>query len=474
MIREPSPSRASGGPRLVPVILLLGARCAGPEPAPEESPPPEDSVQAAAPVAEVTVEVDASVQTVLRVGWHQERAVESGVLVYGVAGEPTMRTPARGLAEGDQEQVLLGLPPETEVVFHFEQEDGGHALESEDHTATTGVLPADLPLPALLHADPELVALEAPFLLGSVDAGGWYRGPCWVVILDRAARVVWYHEVPGQRLCLFAQVATDGHHLVLEGTTHYLYGTELEPIVERLTLAGGVQETVTLPDLGFTFDEIEGGAILYAAEREGFRLIRREPDGSEAELWDCGTWMLAQGGSLGWCSPNSVVWNPAQGTAFWSMFQADTVVEIELATGALVRQLGQLSGGWAFDPPESVVDFQHYPGFTAAGTILTSTHCLADPGVQYAREWRVDEENQTLVEVWSYGPEVLPYAAYGGEAWRMAGGSTFITYGTAGRVRQITPDGRTAWEITWPTEPNSLLVGHFSALHDLYAIAGAP
>jgi hypothetical protein len=425
-------------------------------------------------VVAVFTEEDPEVSTLLRVHWRQLAPVEQAVLVYGIEGEPAMRTPPRDLSVGLQEQVLLGLPASSDLTFRFEQVEGGQVLVSEEYPARTGEIPREMPLPTLLHADPELYRVEAPFILGSVDAGGWYRGPCWVFVLDRAARVVWYHEVPGKRLCLFAQVSTDGTHVVLEGTTHYLYGTELDPIIERLTLAGGVSETLELPDLGFTFDEIEGGALLYGSERGGFHLILRQPDGTEKDLWDCGAWMLARGESLSRCSPNSVVWNVAQGTAFWSMFMADTVVEIDLGSGTLLRQFGQLDGGWAFDPPESQVDYQHYPGYTAAGTILTSTHCLADPGVQYAREWRVDVESQTLTQVWSYGPEVLPYATYGGEAWRMAGGSTFITYGTAGRVRQITPDGRTAWEIGWPTEPTSLLVGHFTALSDLYAIAGTP
>lgn len=449
-------------------LLLAGCTAPG-----DSAPVAADTGLPAAPVAGVRVDLDPEVVTILRVRWTQEEAVDAGWIAYGVDGEEPRATPARALGAGDQAQVLLGLPASEAVTLRVIQERDGERLVGDEVRAATGDLPRDLLRPRLVHADPSLQDPTAPFWLGTVDAGGAYRGPCQAFVLDRLGRVVWYREVPGERLSLFAQVATDGTHVVLEGTTHYLYGTELLPIVERLTLAGGVFETLELADLGFAFDEIEGGALLYGSERDdGHRLVRRERDGTERVLWDAEAWLAAAGGDARESNPNSVVWNPAQGTAFWSMFLNDTVAEVDLASGDVVRYFGQLPGGWAFDPADSVVDYQHYPGYTPAGTLLASTHALGDPGVQYAREWRVDGGTETLTEVWSYGEEVVPYARYGGEAWRLPGGNTFITYGTAGQAREITPDGRTAWELAWPEDPDPHLLGHFTAIADLWALSG--
>ncbi len=441
------------------------------EPAVDSEPAPIASV----PISDVEVDLHDQVVTILQVDWVQDVAVERGWIEFRVEGEDWLSTPERALEEGEHSEVLLGLPPESAVQIRFRAELDDQLLQSEqDHQAYTGSLPDELLQPLVLHHDPTRTTHE-PYLLGTIDVGeGWYRGPCWVFIIDRQGRYVWYREVPDSRLSLFAQVSADGTHLLYEGTTHYVMDQDLVPFVQRSTLDGAYGEYLELPQLGFTFDEIEDGVILYGSEEDGLSLVERQPDGSERQVWSCTDHLEQREHNPYTCYPNGVVYNPDQGSVFWSMYMNDTVVEIHLESGEVLRQFGQLEGGWQFDPADSVMDYQHYPSYTPDGTIIASTHGLAAPGVQFAREYAVDDHSQTLVDIWSYGDEVLRYASYGGEAFRLDNGNTFVCYGTGGSFREITSDRRTVWEVEFPQAPNSHLLGHQSYIDDLYALNRGP
>ena len=86
-----------------------------------------------------------------------------------------------------------------------------------------------------------------------------------------------------------------------------------------------------------------------------------------------------------------------------------------------------------------------------------------------AREFTVDDETQTLTEIWSYGEDSPYYATYAGEATRV-GENTLISYGTDGALVEVTPDGEVAWELRWMTGSHPHLLGHLTLIDDLYAL----
>ncbi len=428
-----------------------------------------------ASVSEVVVSVHADVVTILDVSWTQDEDADLAWIEFGYDDVVLLTTPAQARGAGEHSEVLLGIPADTEVSFVIYNQVGDELLVSaEVFTGTTGALPSALLEPQLIHHDP-VIASPEPWVMGSVDVGSsWYSGPCWSFIMDRQGRIVWYHEVPDSRLNLFTQVSADGTHILIDGTTNYVWGADIHPIVDRYTLDKRYNEQLELRTMGFSFDEIPGGSILYNHQAGEDLLIELYPDGTEREIFNCDQYARQVGYSAGACSVNSVVYNEAQGTVFWSQYNNDTVVEIDYETGEVVRQFGQASGSWDTDPPNAVVDYQHYPNYSPDGTVIASTHEVGAGQVQFAREYQVDTENEAMVVIWDYGDEVLDYASYGGEAWRLDNGNTFITYGTGGAIREITMDRRTAWQLEWPMDPNSHLVGHFTYLDDLYALNQGP
>ncbi len=428
-----------------------------------------------APVSDVSVSVHADVVTILEVSWTQDEAADLVWIEFAYDDEVLLTTPAQAREAGEHSEVLLGIPAETTVDFVIYNQVGDEVFVSEESfEGTTGELPAALLSPSLVHYDPTLAA-DHPWVMGSVDVGSsWYSGPCWTVIMDRQGRIVWYYEVPDSRLNLFSQVSADGTHVLIEGTTHYVFGAGIEPIIDSMTLDMSYGEHLELLTMGFSFDEIPGGSILYNSEGRDDYLVELYPDGTERQIWCCDDYAQQMGYSSSECSVNSVVFNEAQGTVFWSQYSNDTVVEIDYETGEVVRHFGQADGGWATEPPTAVVDYQHYPNYSPDGTVIASTHAVGQSGVQYAREYQVDTESETMMVIWDYGDEVMDYASYGGEAWRLENGNTFITYGTDGALREITPDRQTAWELEWPLTPGTHLLGHFTYIHDLYALNQGP
>jgi len=310
------------------------------------------------------------------------------------------------------------------------------------------------------------------YMLGTIDVSdGWYGGPFWVFIMDRHGRYVWYHEVPDSRCSLFAQISHDGTHILFDGTTNYVWDDDVRPTITRLSLDLEYHDEQILDDLGFTFDEIEGGALLYEKEVGNQALLELlHADGSTETIWSCTDWLHSS-----WdCAANSVVWVEATDTVLWSMYNTDTVAEVDRQTGELIRYFGQIAGSWDFDPPDAVVDYQHYPSYTPDGTLIVSTHIVGNHSEQRAREFRVDDDAETMTEIWSYGQEVPHYASYGGEAFRLQNGNTLICYGTDGAIREVTHDKKSAWDVVWPEDPDTHLLGHNTLLDDLYAINLGP
>ncbi len=448
---------------------------APPDTAPPDTGSPDDTGPTPdVPVSGVTVAAHEEVHTILVVTWTQDRPSDAEWIEFSFEDGTWSPTPERARTAGAQREVLLGVPADTEVALRFvERSPAGEVRSRETWSGITGSLPRDLVPPAFVGWDPALTSPE-PWILGSVDVGSyWYYGPFYVFILDRQGRVVWYRAVSQNRTALFPRVARDGTHVLYEGGCIYTWDPMAIPSITRETLDLAFREVLELPRLNFTYDEQPDGTLLYDASLDGlhFDLVAVAPDGTEQTAWRCNDWLREVGGGGYWaCMSNTVNYDPETDTVLWSMFELDTVVEVDLEAGEVVRQWGQAEGSWAVDPPEAMFDYMHFPNRTAEGTLLLSTHALGGRRQQRAREYLVDDETRTLVQVWSFGESVPDYADYAGEATRLANGNTLVNYGTDGTIREVTPDGEIAWEVDF----RSHLVGHDTLVPDLYALNRGP
>ncbi len=391
--------------------------------------------------------------------WEQRVAGDTW-LSWTVDGQGrTSPVVARG--EGPAEEVVLGVPAETRLDLVLHVVDAGGERTTPLGEVRTGALPELLSDALLGQVDPARHRGE-PFLLTSVDVGRLpFFGPCFAVILDLEGRVVWYRKTSDNRLTWQPRVSRRGGYLLVDAANVYNGST---PEVVRTTLDHRQVEALRLPMWGTSYDELDDGSILYEEARTGteFHLSRLAPDGTTERLWSCWPWMSVWSATFWDCAPNTVQWNADRGTVLWSMFQTSTVVELSLE-GEILAEYGEYPGGHAFVPPSSAFELQHFPNFTADGTLIASTHSV-DETEQWAREYRIDDRDGTLTEIWSARSD--EWAEYAGQAQKLPSGNVLWEIGTTGLLRELAPDGDIVWEASWPGH----LVGNLTPIVDLYAL----
>jgi hypothetical protein len=447
---------------------------------------PSGGASADDPISDVTVEVHPRVSTVLIVKWKQNSPTDSVWLRFTFENEEYFESPKKPGKIGDHEEVILGVPSETEVTFYIVNENGGNEVDSQAYTGTTGALPTQMPKPTLLEYDPSLAGPDR-WNLGSVEntksASTYYNSAYWIYILDRQARVVWYFKDPLDCRILFPMVSADGTHIVYD-VNGYAGGERISSI-HRATLDLEYDEEIEMGDLNWDYAEKPDGTILYSMVDWGtigaslLVLLERRPDGTVREIWDCQPWV----DSLGLdpeCYSNTVNWNPGRDSVLLSMPYLNTIMEIERETGDILGQWGDAPGSWGFIPADAGLEFNHYPTITEDGTLLVSSHLPGgtQPGEHRIMEFEIDEENRTLREHWTYGDGIYDWPMLSGEATRMENGNTLINYGTGGSIREVTPDKQTAWRVLWdagfPEEEKNKLCGHNTFINDLYALNLGP
>jgi len=135
-----------------------------------------------------------------------------------------------------------------------------------------------------------------------------------------------------------------------------------------------------------------------------------------------------------------------------------------------VGPYSQHTDAWAFDPPETAFWWQHGCYYTEEGTLLTSSYVAEDDDELVVREYTLDEDAQTLRQVWSYRGDEAVHGETMGEAWRLPGGNTLHNYGEGQRIREVTPDGSVVWDLDFSGGGLLWELGRTTPLEDLYAL----
>lgn len=430
-----------------------------------------DTGPIASPVSAVSWALHPDIATLIEVQFTLDASAEEVWLAWTTDGSSWSTSPARSLDAGEHSEVILGLPSETALRLEVRAVRDGVESASEALDALTGPLPADLREPIFLGWDEKDASPEG-FLYTSVEVGGRnFFGPYYPVILNREGQIVWYYPWDDYRLSMLPRVAPGGTHVMVDKSTIYVGGT---PELLELTLDRRMERATTLPSWGLAYDKLPDGSVLYEEGTTSTQsyLTRIAPDGSAERIWDCKAWMSRIQNVGYWdCKPNSILWYPDTDTALWSMFETSTVVEIDMSSGEVVRQFGQLPGSWDFDPPDAGMELQHFPNYTEDGTLIISTHALRTGGgagarEQWVREYSLDEAEETLTQIWSYQNDLGYYAEYAGEAKRLSSGNTLMGLGTDGAILEVTPDGDVVWGVEWPNK----LLGQATLIDDLYAL----
>ncbi len=421
-------------------------------------------------VSDVTITVHDRVNTMLVVRWEQTAEVDKVRVAFTFENDEWYVSKQKPGSEGTHEEVVLGVPENTEVTIHIMNKGSGDEVGSEAYSGTTESVPSEMPRPVIDSYD-ETIASPHRWMLGSVDGSNEsYAGPFWVFIMDRQGRIVWYYSNLGESpIIVYPRVARDNRYIYFPNRRPWYAGEHFSPKVVKLTLDWKYHEEIEM-DLADNADMTDDGSILYNTVGEWYYwdawLEERLPDGTIRSIWNCNEAM----GSNFMCYSNTVNWNPIDDTVLLSYPYPNTVVEIDRATGNMVGVYGDHSLAYDFSPSSWELEFQHYANITPEGTLMVSSH-MPNSNSQHAfLEFEIDRASETLTEKWVYS-EGNEWADAMGEASYIedGGGNIIANYGADGVIKEITQDKNVAWKVRFDAT-GSHMVGHNTMVDDLYAL----
>ncbi len=420
-------------------------------------------------LASIELRLHDEYESIVVASWSQQ-VEASGQLEYRFEGEEWSTTPQRELAIGEVEQLVLGVPYEATVEVRLVNDFGDGPQTGDAQTITTASMPDGLPIPEVETSVSDKLDTGADYILGCMNEkpGGWVGGVYWTFIMDRQGRVVWARQTPGNDWTIYCQTNRAGDELMLDHSTYWADWDEGRGSqIVRMKIDGTVVDVVEAPGLHHPFIDLPDGSIAYGrAQGNSETLERINPDGSQDTIWDCDDFHSEMGAQAE-CQSNSLWWHEETDTFLFSFFMTSEVVRIDHATGETLAAWGRMADSWDFDPIQSKFSWQHGPTITDEGTLLLSLESASYE--TEVREYEIDEDGETLHMVWSFGEGEGVHGETAGEAWRLVNGNTLHNYGSATRLREITPEGEVVWDVYWPGRKR--LLGHTTFVEDLYALA---
>ena len=392
------------------------------------------------------------------VSWTQSRAAEVWVEYSVDPGEWMSSPPVAGVV-GENEKLIVGIPLAHSAQWRIVSADD---MSEAPEPIETGPIPADLPIPRLGAALPDNWLPDGKFMLTSISEGngGWStNGPFWTLIVDRRGRPVWGTRTERGAWTLYAQVSVTGDHIIYDDFSWF---SPNDATATRTYLDAEI-EVIDIPGFHHAFVELPDGTIAWASRSHGGgeALVERAPGEDDVTIvWTCAQDWPEAGG----CASNCIYYNEPTDSYLYSFYSNESVVEVDRSTGETLWWAGGVGGGYSFSPSESHFYWQHGVSYTDEGTLLLSTH-HGRQRTNLAREYIVDHDTRTLIEIWNYDAEA--YADTNGDTWRLENGNTLHTLGSASEVKEVDANGQVVWHLDYE---GTRLLGRSEFISDLYAL----
>jgi len=445
--------------------LLLALACKSPE---EET---GSVASAEPPFEELSASLHETQQSVVVADW-QQLEPGSAWVEFSADGQAWLTSPVQQVEAGPQQALLLGMPYGVEVQYRLVSDAGQGEVSSELAFIETGEQPADVPDLDLLGADESQWDPHTHYVLGSIDEqdDNGVGVATWVFIFDRQGRVVWAWRTPTGFATIHSRVAQGGTDFLIDCNSYYaIYDQGAASQVVRLKIDGTELARYDTPGLHHPFTDMADGSIVWAATQSYWDTLKRlHPDGTEESIWSCADFYGDLEHSAFYCASNTITWDEASDRFLFSLYSSESVVEIDPESGQSLRWFGHLPQAWGFDPEDSAFWWQHGVHYTEQGTLLVSAKEEENGDETVVREYELDEDSQTLVQIWSFGDGEGVYGPEMGEAHRLGNGNTLHNYGSGARVREITPAGEVVWDLSFSS---GTYLGRTTPIEDLYAFA---
>ncbi len=422
------------------------------------------------------------VATVIELEWEPPFSGTSWV-EFGPDEQRQLRTPASSQASA----LLLGLPPFSDAHYRVVHESGDQRTECSGQTETLG-LPSELPELQAATYDIQARSPET-WLLGATMST-----PC-LFGLDREGDWAWYLQFDeGQGPDV--QFAQSG-----EGLLHNLFDVDRDSgqgRIRHVDLSGVVQQSLETEQAHHMFAQLPEGVLAFlvtdlrqdqysdpeTGELQavvGDAIVEATADGELTTVFSTWDWLVPNeiverwpgfyDEGLDWVHANALKYDEQSDSYLVALGNLDMVMELDRSTGTPLRVFGGSDEDLA-DPalcPRYEADgpfhFPHDPSLTDDGHLLlfaTDEDSEASLAVEYA----LDETAGRLELVAEYGRSAGLATAFLGQATRLKNGNTMVSWGSAGLLREYTPQGELVWELSASA---GTVLGQVRLFEDWYA-----
>lgn len=448
----------------LPALLLLTIGC---HPAPD------------GPVVDADCAVDedlysqfgprlAPVETVVVAAWEASEAVETRVLYVDTTDRDAILSTSWAGATTEGAINLLGLRPNRTIEMQLEAAptsgaDGDERRCSPGATITTGSLPSTLPETVLTTSDEERAVK------------GWHtvavirQDDSLATILDADGQFVWASEVPPT--VFRATLSLDRTAMLSNQPADLWTGTGT---LRRTPLGEGEESTIDVVGSHTDFVELPDGTMatlgwtnrLFSDDTRnllGDTIIEVNPDGTQTVAWDIfDHFVPSLGGQYApspaavgdeqppleeWSHVNSITYDEASDDYLVTGSFNHSVMRIDRGTGDMVWTVTDGGGAtdWQVNSSMRELELPHSAQLVDEHTVLAFSRgpvgSEADPAAcAWVTELALDDATGQATPLLHYSSNDCVTVPFLGEARRIDGDNTTITWSPAGRISQIDAD----------------------------------
>lgn len=439
-----------------------------------------DTDDTSAPGLTVEVRVSDAEPTVLVVSWTAPEAV-SGTVRFGVEGAYDHETPAEP-ASTTHETLLLGLPPDADVVITVSAEKDGEPWQTSEVTAHTGSMPSEVPtFTSTAGVADGFSGYTALPLLGGADGSGARMA----VVLDPQGQPTWYHLLDNGEGAFRVRVAQDGGG-VLYSSESLVEDPDWQERVRHVSWDGATVTSMETPGLHHDFVELPDGTIAYlgveshdvdGVEVETDTIESVTPDGEAQVLWRAWDHLDALG--LETIDPHRYEGDPDATHANHLVYKEDEdawlITFLILSEVALVdRATGEVRWAMGGPTPDFALTAEDVPLGRIHGADLDGDNLVifrndrgdSQSDCSEVRTWSLDTAGWQATRTGAIPLDPCTWVFAFGEVQLVDDGNTQVAWSTAGRIEEYDPTNALAYRVDLLSDN---FFGYSSLAADLYA-----
>ena len=439
------------------MLALLGCPTEEPPGSDDDATTVTDDDDDVTPTIAASAELSEGVSAVVKVHWTVDGPSPDATWAeFGAGEEMDRRAVAVPGEEEGYEALVWGVKPGTELKIRAVVEVGDVRHTSETLTVTTGYPPTHLP-------EAEVTTYGDGSSVGGYLITSVITDPSVAVILDRDGDYVWWHTLEDE----LDSVLISRAHLSLDGRTMmYLASTTptgggTSQVLVRLPYDGSEVNVTEVPGAHHDFTERGDGKLALIALDgrdvdgeliQGDQIIEQDPMGTQTTIWSAWDHLEYDPDEpapvgTGWTHANALDHDADNDLYYLSLRNRNSILAIDRATGALLSVIGG-EGSHYTDASGYTGLFEWPHQFQLLdGSILAFSSGSAPWFRSEALEYTLDKDAGLADLVWSYTADPPLYSVGYGDASRLPGGHTLITWSAQGQIDEVDEAAELLWQL---------------------------